>query len=836
MSRVRGQRFGRLVLALFLALLWFGCGRSPDPQKTFDHAREIFFRGDLVRAREEAAAAYRRFSGHDPEWAWKFRLLEAEILLDEGSSKDVGPLLDSPLPSQFGSSDLAIKQMTLRGSAYAQLDRFQESDHCLNDAEALSAKLHSSLTGEIARARGVLEVHRHDQESAGRFFRESLQLARQLHDRHLELTDLLDLGNVAMREEHYDESVDWSNDAYRTALILGDQSTGEAALGNLGWAYYKMGDFDRALALYQDAEKNAHALGAIYDQILWLDNIGRVYYQLNQLSTAEKYYKQSVALARKSETPQPIIDALTSLAFVAIQKGQIQEAQRYGDEAFKMAHEKNDRASELYPLLVRGQVAAGSGDHKQAEKVFLEVAADPKSDLSLRWQAQNDLAELYEHDHRLPEADKQYQEALATIERSRASLQNEEFKLPFLANAAHLYDDYIRFLVEQGKDQRALQVADYGRAQTLAEGLGVLAKNSRTDAPGVDPQQIARQAHATILFYWLGRKQSYLWAINGNHTERFPLPPAVEIDDAVERYRHALLGWQDVLKTANADGAYLYDVLVAPARQFMLHNSRVILITDGSLDGLNFETLLAPASLAAGGPLHYWIEDATVLSASSLHVLAAAQAHHEHGAGKLLLIGDASPASPQYAPLPNAAQEIQNVGSHFLASALKTYTHDQATPSAYLGSDPGQFSYIHFVAHATASKLSPLDSAIVLSRSSLEQDSFKLYARDITQHPLHADLVTISSCEGAGTEAYSGEGLIGLSWAFVRAGAHNVIGALWDVNDASTANLMGHLYDGLKRGQSPETALRSAKLSLLHSGDIVRKPFYWAPFQLYTGR
>jgi CHAT domain-containing protein len=574
----------------------------------------------------------------------------------------------------------------------------------------------------------------------------------------------------------------------------------------------------------------------VYDQILWLNNIGLVYYQLNQLSTAEDYYKRSLTLAQKSETPQPIIDGLTSLAFLSVEKGQMQEAQSYGDEAFKMAHARNDRASELYPLLVRGQVAAGRGDHAEAEKVFQEVANDKKSDLSLRWQAQNDLAELYERDHRFAEADKQYQEALATIEQSRATLQHEEFKLPFLANAAHLYDDYIRFLVDQGKDQRALQVADYSRARTLAEGLGVLPKNSPANAPALNAQQVARQAHATILFYWLGRERSYLWTITPNRTVRFPLPPAAEIDAAVQRYRQALLGWQDVLKTANADGTHLHDILVGPAQNLIAPNSRVILITDGSLDSLNFETLLAPGSPAPGPPLHYWIEDATLLSASSLHVLAASQTHQEHGTGKLLLIGDAFSASPEYAPLPNAMREMENVGNHFAPEGTRIYTHDQATPAAYLQSDPGQFSFIHFVAHATASKLSPLDSAIVLSRSSSEQDSFKLYARDITQHPLHADLVTISSCKGAGAEAYSGEGLVGLSWAFVRAGAHNVIGALWDVNDASTASLMGHLYDGLKRGQPPDAALRSAKLSLLHSDDVVRKPFYWAPFQLYTGR
>jgi len=63
-------------------------------------------------------------------------------------------------------------------------------------------------------------------------------------------------------------------------------------------------------------------------------------------------------------------------------------------------------------------------------------------------------------------------------------------------------------------------------------------------------------------------------------------------------------------------------------------------------------------------------------------------------------------------------------------------------------------------------------------------------ARDIVQHPLHADLVTISACYGGGERAYSGEGLVGLAWAFLRAGAHNVIAGLWDVTDASTEQLM----------------------------------------------
>jgi CHAT domain-containing protein len=69
----------------------------------------------------------------------------------------------------------------------------------------------------------------------------------------------------------------------------------------------------------------------------------------------------------------------------------------------------------------------------------------------------------------------------------------------------------------------------------------------------------------------------------------------------------------------------------------------------------------------------------------------------------------------------------------------------------------------------------------------------------------------------------------------LRAGAHNVVGALWEVSDESAPQLMGDLYRGLESGEPPSAALRQAKLTMLHSHTGFRKPFYWAPLQLYTG-
>jgi CHAT domain-containing protein len=123
----------------------------------------------------------------------------------------------------------------------------------------------------------------------------------------------------------------------------------------------------------------------------------------------------------------------------------------------------------------------------------------------------------------------------------------------------------------------------------------------------------------------------------------------------------------------------------------------------------------------------------------------------------------------------------------------------------------------------------------VLSASPGNPENFKLYARDIVHYPLQARLVTISACYGSGLRAYAGEGLVGLSWAFLRAGSHNVIGALWEANDASTPMLMDRLYSGLEAGSMPDAALRAAKLALVHSSGVYRKPLYWAAFQLYAG-
>jgi CHAT domain-containing protein len=271
--------------------------------------------------------------------------------------------------------------------------------------------------------------------------------------------------------------------------------------------------------------------------------------------------------------------------------------------------------------------------------------------------------------------------------------------------------------------------------------------------------------------------------------------------------------------------------LIAPAQKLIPANSRIVLLPDGTLYGLNFETLIAPAPKP-----HYWIEDVTLTTASSLTLLAAAANRPPAKERNLLLVGNTNEANAAFPPLSQSAVEMKKIEQYFPEPQRAVLEAARATPSAYLSGNPERFTYLHFATHGTASRTRPLESAVILSP---EGDSYKLYARDIVTRHLQAELVTISACYGSGSRAYSGEGLVGLSWAFLRAGAHNVIGALWEVADApATPQLMDSLYNELNQGKDPATALRGAKLKLLHSpnpGSVFKKPFYWAPFQLYTG-
>ena len=176
---------------------------------------------------------------------------------------------------------------------------------------------------------------------------------------------------------------------------------------------------------------------------------------------------------RQINSKEDIVNSLEDLAHASIDAGKLDEANGYLQQLNPFLSANKNRLDALDVTFAQARIAAASHRDEEAERLFREVESDPASQTSMRLGAEHELARLYESEGNVVAADRMYQTSLSTFESARDQLHNEESKLPFLANATSIYDDYIHFLVAQRKTDAALALADQSRARTLQQGLGL---------------------------------------------------------------------------------------------------------------------------------------------------------------------------------------------------------------------------------------------------------------------------------------------------------------------------------------------------------------------------
>jgi CHAT domain-containing protein/Flp pilus assembly protein TadD len=793
--------------------------------------------GHLAEAQGRAERAQTRSS--NSAWTARFRVEDAKIRLYRGQSAEAIQLLTGSWTQKITDRDLAIDRLLNLALANSRLGNEHQADESVAEAVALcdQAPRKKNKEGEVWATEGILAIEENRLQDAQKLLRQSLESARTIHDPFLEARSLLGLTTVNLVQYHYEDALAESEAARDIATRIGAQQVLVIAQGNTGWAYYQTGDYARALASFNDAAASAATLGSTIDQETWTQRAGMSEARLGNLDAARQRFDQSLTLARSLKNTSEITYADQALASLLLHSSHPERAGAYVDEARNLSRVTKDPSDVQLGNLLEAQLLAQQGNNPKAEALLVDVERSTKEFPTVLLEAQHTLAQVCDKTGEYQQAESWFQRSIATYHSQRSELRTDDARLPFSQNGHDLYMDYVAYLVRNHRTDEALEVVDQGRAETLAEDLGFENKNVPTRPRRISLTALARQEHAVILVYVMSEQVSYLWAANGSKSGFYVLPNRAAILGAVASHRRTLLAARDLVAEQHPAARDLYDMLVKPAEQLIHHGDRAFIVA-GGINGLNFETLLTP-----GKSSHYWIEDVTITHFASLRFLTSARqqrplrlaaAHREQlHPGQLLVIGNPIYSGQQYTPLPNAAAEIKDVAGHFPDDARTVLTGMNASPDAYIRSNPARFDYIHFVSHATASRLVPLDSAVILS-SHGTPESAKLYARDILSRPLHAQLVTISACQGSGVRVYAGEGLVGLAWAFLRAGSRNVIGALWDVSDASTPELMGHVYDGIAAGNPPDVSLRSAKLEMLHSRGVFRKPLYWGAFQLYS--
>jgi CHAT domain-containing protein len=158
----------------------------------------------------------------------------------------------------------------------------------------------------------------------------------------------------------------------------------------------------------------------------------------------------------------------------------------------------------------------------------------------------------------------------------------------------------------------------------------------------------------------------------------------------------------------------------------------------------------------------------------------------------------------------------------------------EATLKTALSGELNEYRLVHFATHGFFNNTNPEMSGLVLSLVDAEgtsQEGF-LSAGEVFNLKLSADLVVLSGCRTALGKQMRGEGVVGLTRAFMYAGTSRVLASLWSVDDAATATLMTRFYEGiLAGGLSPARALQRAQLAVAGQRQW-RHPYYWAGFQL----
>ncbi|HEV2719371.1 MAG TPA: CHAT domain-containing protein, partial [Thermoanaerobaculia bacterium] len=410
----------------------------------------------------------------------------------------------------------------------------------------------------------------------------------------------------------------------------------------------------------------------------------------------------------------------------------------------------------------------------------------------------------------------------------------DKFWNAYFSRFEETYDQLIRQLLDDGNAEDAFRYAERARAYEpldLVRKLPAAPRAFRDLAAG-DLDIAKLRAHLPpgtfLIEYRVFDDRTCAWILGRDlfRVQTLPVPRS-----NVKRWTSAL---QEAArrKDAPAFEAGLqapYDGLLKEPLD-LIHGAPggaaadIVIVPDRELRGLPFAALRNPDTK------RYVVEDhALSMSGSALlYVFAVLRDRDLSRDTAALLVGD-----PAFDPkstlaqglqrLPNARREVADIRALYPRSEV--LLDEDATPQRFLGM-AGSHAIVHIAAHGVVNGEDPSQSFLLLHG---------VLDAEMLMKELHTDktrIVVLGACSTAGGLPVGAAGIAPLVRPIIGAGVPGVIGALWDIDDATAAALLVSFHRHYRLGSDAAKALREAQLELLHSSNPgERSGLSWAPFQ-----
>ena len=843
----------RISIALILASLALPL-RLDGAQSVSEDAERLFRRASAgLRAGDEASLAEaRRLAGQarnlfrqseNPFGEAQALELIASSYLDQAAHEPAQRIADEMVRLAGTSDDRRIEAMTLAFQSFLASRRGEfERGFLLADRARAICAAEGDAPGEAyaTYVLGHLYNELNQPESALVLLTQAVGMAIDAGDVRTEMLATKDLGTAHNKLGDHETAIAYLDRALElvSSQVGGPQTF--VILIAISAAHLNMGHYDQA----QD-----HAVQAL-DFAIRLNNsnwISSAYFRLGNVELArgndqeaEEYYQSVLEVGDRKLLPRATSLARLGLGKIAERRGRLEAAIDQYEQAIEVTDRvlenrttDQDRLGLLRQRIEPYQRVVSSYIKLHLQNRQTDIYARRAFAASERIRNRifvEHLAAAWEPGEGVPEL---LREKLQGRDRLISEISQSLLRVELSAlEREQLREQLERLEVDQDDIRRQIAVLDnrYDRIEALDEWP--IERIQSTLAPGT-----------AFVEYSLGSEPA-AFVITGNSFRLVPLPGARGLRDRMPAYVDLLSASSDDISRKFRLGSShaLYTDIMAPiVRTIPPEIDKLIISPEGPLDTLPFGTLAVDDTgpylierysisyLPAASALH--IVDEIVAETASRQLLAFAHPDYSRFAQESSKKGFFEGRDFSLTPLPYTMKEIEAITEILGEEGADVFHGSDASEDRIKSLDLTRYRIIHFATHGLASARHPDRSALVLALDPQESEDGFLQVREIYDLHLNADLVVLSACQTGRGSGTFGEGIQGLSRAFLFAGARSLVASMWKVEDEATAVLMGSFYHYLSQGFSKAESLRKAKISLIESEKF--EPRQWAAFVLF---